>query len=533
MQLREQTLRKKEDMRFLDTKIPKYLVLLNVLLIVMYFITVTSILDISNPYLYGLLIAGQVFFTWLGLTHLYIIWNMNYMPRRLSFRGSSTKLPSVDIFITVAGEPLDIVEETTKAALQISYPYVRIYILNDGFVAKKENWRDIELLAKKLRVICITRKVPGGAKAGNINHALAKTHGDLVVIFDADHVPHPDFLEKTVPYFADPKMGFVQSPQYYKNAHENAITGGAWDQQKLYYGAICKGKNRTSSVSMCGTNMVIRRTALQEVGGMMTENIAEDFITGMFIHERGYKSVYVPKVLAEGLAPSDFLSFYKQQLRWARGSLEVFFNFNPLFRHGLSLAQKIQYLSSSSYYLMGIFVVINALMPLIFFYTRESIFSTSTMILAASFLPYIFLTLYSLQRSSSFTYTFRALVFSVGSFPIHVLAFIQTLFKTKQRFAITSKRSINGSFINLVIPHIVYVVLALVGMGYSFLHEGLTASFLTNATWAFLNIAIFWRFIDIATATAPWRIAIQKPVHAAFTTPEKKLDNSMVASSNE
>ena len=496
------------EMDFLKTRVPKTLLLINMLLVVGYLYIVGFVLEVSNLYLFGILIVGQIFYTLLGLAHLYTLWNMDYQlplpPRARLFK------PSVDVFITVAGEPVDIVEETARAAKAMDYSNFQVYILNDGYVAKKDNWREIEEMAKRVGVYCITRTTPGGAKAGNINNALAQTSGELVVIFDADHVPHADFLQKTVPYFARKSVGFVQSPQYYKNYKENTVAGGAWDQQKLYYGAICKGKNRLHAVTMCGTNMVIRREPLEAVGGMCSTNIAEDFITGMFIHERGWKSVYVPEVLAEGLAPEDFLSYYKQQHRWARGSLEVFWHFNPLFRRGLTIPQRLQYLSSSSYYMTGVIVVLNSLMPIIFFFTGESIFTTSTMALAAAFLPYIFLTLYNLQRSSHFTYTFRALSFSMSSFPIHVKAFLETIFGMKQGFAITSKRKIEGTFIREVTPHILYITLAAVGLGMGFIREGMTPSFITNAAWALLNVAIFLPFIRCAmpsTSLARSRIA--------------------------
>src|SRR6202008_3490247 len=150
-------------------------------------------------------------------------------------------------------------------------------------------------------VECITRTVPGGAKAGNINNALRHTRSPLIAIFDADHIPHRDFLEKTVGYFgAQEKVGFVQTPQYYKNFAKNYLTQSSWDQQELFFGPICKGKNRLNAATMCGTNMVLSREALHEVGGICTDSIAEDFVTGLFMHAHGYTSVYVPEVLAEG-----------------------------------------------------------------------------------------------------------------------------------------------------------------------------------------------------------------------------------------
>ena len=478
---------------FLGPHSSKFLVILNVVLLIVYFFVIAFWFEPSNKILFGILLLGQAFYLWQCLSHLYTVWETDYEAEK-----DDTFLPPVDVFITVAGEPTNLVEETVRAALAMDYPNFKVFILNDGYVAKKSNWYEMNILGTELGVTVITRRKPGGAKAGNINHAVAETSSPFIVIFDADHVPKTDFLKKTVTYFADEKVAFVQTPQYYKNYAKNMVTGGAWDQQQLFFGAICMGKNRLQAVTMAGTNMVIRRTALKEVGGMFADNVAEDFITGMFIHERGYKSVYVPEVLAEGLAPEDFLSYYKQQHRWTKGSLEVFLNYNPLFRRGLSWPQKIQYLSSAGYYLSGIFIIINALLPLIFFYTGEVPFVTSTMVLAIAFLPYIVLTLFNLQAISNYSYTFRALSFSMSAWWIHLIAFIEVLMGKKSGFAITSKVQVEGNFFSLVQPHVIYIIVTLVGIGYSYYKFGLTPSLTTNATWSFLYIIIFIPFMYAA-----------------------------------
>jgi cellulose synthase (UDP-forming) len=185
----------------------------------------------------------------------------------------------------------------------------------------------------------------------------------------------------------------VQTPQFYSNQDMNGITQTAWDQQALFFGPIMRGKNRFNAAFMCGTNMILRRTAVMEAGGMCEFNIAEDFLTSLFVHEKGWKSVYVPEVLAEGLAPEDFLSYYKQQYRWGRGSLEVIFKYNPLLRRGLSRQQRLQYLISASYFLSGLVVVYDAILPLIFLFTGIIAVNTSSMELAIIFIPYIFMTL--------------------------------------------------------------------------------------------------------------------------------------------
>jgi cellulose synthase (UDP-forming) len=478
---------------FLKTDAPKVLFVLNATLAMAYFVVLAFFFPVGNQWLFAALIVGEVFHMWQVLTFLYTVWETEYqLPTLMGYA------PPVDVFITVAGEPVELVEKTVMAARAMRYPEFHIYILNDGYVAGKENWREIETLASRLDVHCITRTVPGGAKAGNINNALRLTKSPLVAIFDADHVPHADFLLKTAQYFVNQDVGFVQTPQFYKNYGENYITRSSWEQQELFFGPICKGKNRLNAATMCGTNMLISRRALAEVGGMCTESIAEDFITGLMLHARGWRSVYHAEVLAEGLATEDLLSYSKQQFRWARGALDVIFRFNPLFMRGLTLGQKVQYLSSASFYLSGLFVVLDALLPLVYFYTGMVPVQISGMLLAAIFLPYLFCTFYTLQRTSNSTFTFPSLGFSMGSFNIHFRALLAAATFQKSAFGITQKHKQDGNFLPLVKWHVLYVVAAVAGVGLSLWREGVSASLINNTAWVLFNIVIFTPFIRAA-----------------------------------
>jgi cellulose synthase (UDP-forming) len=302
----------------------------------------------------------------------------------------------------------------------------------------------------------------------------------------------------TMFFFTDKKIGFVQTPQFYKNQSVNAITQTAWDQQTLFFGPIMTGKNYTNSAFMCGTNMVVSREAVLQAGGMCEFNIAEDFLTSLFVHAKGWSSVYVPKVLAEGLAPEDFLSYYKQQFRWTRGSLEVIFKYNPLLMRGLSMNQKLQYLISASYYLTGVVVLIDLLIPLIFLFTGITAITTATMALALVFLPYIFINLYTLQKSSNFSYSFMAVSFSLSSFYLQLRALMGVLLNQKTSFAVTPKSQQQGNFSYLVIPHFIYILLAITGLAVGLVREGLSASLLANLSWVLVNLAIFMPFVFAA-----------------------------------
>jgi len=491
---------------FLKTGAPKVLLALNAILALAYFLVLTLLFPIGNMTLFVLLVVGEVFHIWQVLTFLYTVWNTEH-----AFVQDKNFQPPVDVFITVAGEPVELVERTVRAALAMEYPNFEVHILNDGYVANKENWRDIEALAHRVGAHCITRTVPGGAKAGNINNALRLTHNPLVAIFDADHVPHRSFLAKTAGYFVDQAVGFVQTPQFYKNYKENYLTKSSWEQQELFFGPICKGKNRLNAATMCGTNMLISREALDIVGGMCTESIAEDFVTGLFMHAKGYKSVYVPEVLAEGLATEDLLSYSKQQFRWARGALDVLFRYNPLFMQGLTFAQKIQYLSSASFYLSGAFIVIDAMLPILYLYTGIVPVRIDGMLLAAVFLPYIFFTLYIIQRTSNFTFTFPSLGFSMGAFNIHLKALWKAATFQKSGFTITEKTKTSGNFLPLVKWHIAYIAVAALGIPFALYREGFSASLINNGAWVLLTSIIF---VPLIRAALPDRTDVE-PSHSS------------------
>jgi len=378
----------------------------------------------------------------------------------------------------------------------MEYPHFKIYILNDGYVGKKDNWMHIEDLAKELGVECLTRKIGGGAKAGNINAALQQTQSEFITIFDADMAPYPEFLQKTMPYFVDNKLGFVQTPQFYKNYLTNDIAGGSWEQQEFFFGPVMKGKDMTNAAFICGTNVVIRRTALVEVGGMNETSIAEDFLTSLYIHKNGWKSKYLTDVLALGLAPEDLLAYYNQQLRWARGSLEILFAHNPFFFKHLSWAQRLQYLSSALYYFNGVIVLIDMIMPLFaLFYALTPVAATTTSF-ALYFVPFMFLNLYTLYLASEARLTFRAISFSQSSWTLQLKALFAVLTKQNTSFKVTPKKQQKGNFLFLSYPHIIYCILGASAFAVGVYREGLSSSVAANAAWVMFNAIMFLPFIS-------------------------------------
>lgn len=472
--------------------VPKVLLMINIIVALIYFSWWFDMRHVANVYLYSLLFFGEFYHVFMAIAFWLTVWpgSDHYERKKWSHR------PTIDIFIPVAGEPVDIVVRTVIAAKEMKGYKKNIYILNDGYVAKKENWQDIEQLAVRLGVNCLTREIAHGAKAGNINDAIQVTSGEIIVIFDADMKAYPSFLEKVIPYFQDKKIGFVQTPQYYVNHQDNYVSEGAWEQQEFFYGTIMQGKSYRNSAFICGTNVAIRRSVLEKVGGMYEKNIAEDFLTSLFIHGKGWRSVYTREILSEGLAPQDLGSYYKQQLRWASGSLEVLFWRNPLLNRHLSWAQRIQYLSSAAYYFNGIIVLIDALMPLIFLFTGIHIVAAATTTFAFYFVPFMFLNLYTLYLASSESLTFKAISFSQASFVLQLEAVVAAITRKKMSFAVTSKQKHDGNYLYIVIPHIGYILLAIVGIVIGLEKYGLTPSVVTNIAWLLFNCVLFVPFIQ-------------------------------------
>jgi cellulose synthase (UDP-forming) len=256
---------------------------------------------------------------------------------------------SVDVYIPTYNEPPEILRPTILATLEMDYPH-RTYVLDDG-------QRDaVRRLCAELGVHYLTRPDNRGAKAGNINAALPRTSGELIAIFDADHVPYRNFLTELLGYFRDPEVGLVQAPQSYYNLdsfqhgpNTKSDDDVQWHEQSVFYDRILPGKDRWNAAFWCGSSAILRRSALENVGGVDTRTVTEDMHTAMGIHAAGWKSVYHDRELALGIAPDDAEAFLGQRLRWAQGAMQILRFDNPLRRRGLSVRQRIAYFASVAY----------------------------------------------------------------------------------------------------------------------------------------------------------------------------------------
>jgi cellulose synthase (UDP-forming) len=275
--------------------------------------------------------------------------------------------PSVDIFICTLNETADMLSTTISACKNINYPNHKVYILDDG---RRE---EIKKLTQMLGCNYITRTTNKGFKAGNINNALEQTDGEIVVIFDADHIPASTFLKETIYNFIDEKVALVQTPQHFCNpdAFQKNLEMSEFlaNEQDLFYRIIEPSLNEFDSVFCGGTNILIRRKHLESVGNFPENTITEDSLLGLEFHAAGYKVVYYNRPISVGLAASSFEEYIKQRCRWAKGNVQIITNpSNWKYYLKLNMTQAFFYLSGVLYFFTPIARLVYLCAPLLFLF---------------------------------------------------------------------------------------------------------------------------------------------------------------------
>lgn len=363
---------------------------------------------------------------------------------------------AVDIFVTVYGEDPATVRRTAAAARDMEGEHVT-WILDDG---GSDEVRDI---ATELGVRYVRRPTNEGAKAGNVNHALELAGGDYFVILDADFVAMPAFLRETVPFFADQEVAFVQTPQVYGNLR-SLISRGAGYMQTVFYRFIQPGRNRFNAAFCVGTNVVFRRAAVDEAGGMYTDSKSEDVWTSLMLHERGWRSVYIPMTLAVGETPETIEAFTKQQLRWATGGFEILLTHNPFSRRRtLTMDQRLQYFVTATHYLTGITpLLLLAVPPLQIYLGLQPVdIGDSTITWALYYLGFygmqVLLALYTLG-----SFRWETLMLATVSFPIYTRALVNAALRRDTGWHVTGRKGRVRSPFTFIVPQVLtFVFLAL------------------------------------------------------------------------
>ena len=451
---------------------------------------------VGQPVLYTLLLAAELF----NLAQAIGFWWTCAGERDRPRPVRSGPPPLVDVLIPVYDEPVAVVEPTVAAATRMTGAEVCVWLLDDGHSDAMRR------LAARRGAEYVRRDRREGAKAGNVNHALRYADAPYVVVLDCDHVPAPHFLEATLGELEDERVAFVQTPQYYANADRGEVPAAAWSQQALFFGPIARGKDGHDAMFCCGTNVVFRRAALLDVGGFPADSVTEDFELSIRLHERGWRSRYVPEVLAAGLGPEDMASYVSQQQRWSRGCLGAL---GAVRRARLPLRLKAQYALSASYFLSGWTVLVYMSFPVVRILTgAQPLAATTADQFLVHFAPYFGMALLALTWLGGGTYTFKAFALQAASFWIHVQSTVLALLRRRGRFVVTPKEGAVGRQPLAVAPALA-VLAVLVGAAAYGLARDQEPATLNNVAFAALHVCVLLTGVLPALRATP--LAVREP----------------------
>lgn len=339
-------------------------------------------------FMIGLLLAEIYAVLALLLGYFQTAWPLERPPAALP--EDPREWPTVDVFIPTYNESLEVVKPTVLAALAMDWPADKfhVWILDDG---RRPEFR---AFAEEVGCGYIIRPDNKGAKAGNINHALSVTEGEYVAIFDCDHVPTRAYLQLTLGWLVkDRELCMVQTPHHFysPDPFERNLARGrdVPNEGLLFYSMIQPGNDLWNAAFFCGSCATIRRSALQQIGGVPTETVTEDAHCSLRMQRRGWKTAYLRVPLAAGLATERLILHIGQRMRWARGMLQIFRIENPLLASGLSLPQRLCYFAATFSWMFALPRVVFLTSPLAFLLFGYPVIAASPLAIIAYAGPHI------------------------------------------------------------------------------------------------------------------------------------------------
>lgn len=488
-----------------------------------------------------LLFAETYAFLVMILGYFQISWPLERKPYPLP--EDSRLWPTVDVMIPTYNEPLEVVRGTVLAAKNMDWPAdkLKVYILDDGKRA------DFAEFAETAGVGYITREEHKHAKAGNINHALSLTDGDLVAIFDCDHIPVRAFLQLTCGWLVkNPKIGFVQTPHHFysKDPFEKnlRLNKEAPHENAFFHNLIQKGNDAWNSTFFCGSCAVLRRKALEEVGGIAVETVTEDAHTSLKLNRKGWSSAFISIPLAAGLATESLSAHIGQRIRWARGMIQIFRIDNPFFKKGLSLGQRICFFNGMLHFLHGLPRIIFLLAPLPYLFGNIYVIYATGIAIFSYMVPHLFLTIItgrSLERNNRQPFL-NSIYETVLCWYIFIPTTIALIFPKFGKFNVTVKGGVtHRTFMDksVAFPFLILFVLnaaAFIYGIYRLFVDNESFTILINLCWVFFNLLLLLASITSAVETVQrrhfQRISFKTPVSLSirgFTFAAQTLNFSL------
>jgi len=482
-----------------------------------------------------LLVAEAYAFGILYLGFLQTVWPLRRAPVPLP--DDPEDWPEVDLLIPTYNEPLSVVRYTALASLNIDWPAdkLHVYILDDG---NREEFREFAIEAG---IGYMTRGDNIQAKAGNINHALKSLSAPYVAIFDSDHVPTRSFLQMTIGWFLkDPNLGMLQTPHHFYSPDPFERNLGQFrvipNEGELFYGIVQDGNDFWNAAFFCGSCAVLRREALDEIGGIAAETVTEDAHTCLRMQIRGWNTAYINIPQAAGLATERLSAHVKQRIRWARGMIQILRLENPLFAPNLTWPQRLCYFNAMTHFLYALPRLIFLTAPLIYLIFGFTNVPGYWIAILAYALPHLTLSSVTNSRIQGYhRHSFWNEIYETVLSPYILLPTLMALFNPRLgKFNVTAKGGmVTRTFFDARIaqPFIVLLAFNALGLlmviprfmhipGLGWLWDGThPGTIITNALWTAFNIVI----LSVCVAVAREARQTRQHVRINFAAPVRVL----------
>ncbi len=445
---------------------------------------------VAQPVLFAVLSVAF----WYAVSRLVLGW-VNYAALARPVHRPAPAGRRVAIFTTSSpGEPLAMFEQTLAACARVRYPHTT-YLLDD---TRDPRFRE---LAERHGAVWLELVGVPGAKAGKINRALGRTDEEFILVLDPDHLPFPALFDRVLGHLDDRRVGFVQVPQAYYNQARSFTAAAAAEQTYAFYGPGQMGLFGHGACVAIGANCTFRRTALESIGGHGI-GLAEDLVTAIRLHGAGWKSVYVPEVLSRGLVPEDIGSFYKQQLKWARGVYEVGFAELPRLFRTLTWRQRLAYVAIGTYYLFGCTTPIFLLFPYLYLWLGwqpaamrfAEFLSVGAPVALVGIAIYGFVQRWLCDPATERGTHWRGMMLKLACWPVFLAGTLLAVVRAEIPYIPTAKEAVKGRFLRLAWPQLALIALFLVTLA----HVAYVRAFRTSeASLALTNEAV-WGMILFA-----------------------------------
>jgi cellulose synthase/poly-beta-1,6-N-acetylglucosamine synthase-like glycosyltransferase len=411
-------------------------------------------------------------------------------------------------------ESIEMLEQTLTAMVAMDYPH-------DSWVLDEGDVPEVRALCARLGVRHFTRRdrpdyqAPVGpytarTKFGNLNAWLAEPASrayELLAAFDPDHVPERNYLTRTLGYFSDPNVGYVQPAQFYYNQEASFVARGAAEESYDFYSSGQMAAHAFGEPTIVGSHTVHRMSALRELGGVPPHEAEDVYLTLLYKWGR-WRGIYVPEILAMGMTPVDWRAYTRQQRRWARALLDLKLRVLPKVAPRMTFGERIVSLVHGTYFLrplvllvlypMVIYMLIANVQPTFYHrYVFYAVFALAMVFFGTD----RFRQLFYLDRKREKGIHWRSLVLQYAKWPYFAQALWQAVRGWRGAFTVTPKMRTRSAGRGLALPHVMLSLVMAIALAVHIARYGAPRPALLGSSLGFIGFSLVLASTDMVEPT--------------------------------